>query len=245
MKKTLLIVSMSVLATSAFALTASDDASNYGGGWTSGSNGGSGFNDWFFETDGDDIAEIADSTTGAGNVNTTAGAFRMASSGDLDVFRSFTTLQAGDVLSFDVTLNFRNPGSKGFDLRRNSGDGVFNFNVAGDEYFFGGTNLSVDEGWDYVTNGVYSMEFEFVTETIMNAKIIRNSATFGVEQYQIPNVALSGGVDNFKFYVSGNSSNSEQQSLYFNNLQVVPEPNAYALIAGALALLCVATRRRG
>ena len=64
-------------------------------------------------------------------------------------------------------MNYRN-GRKGFDLR-NAGTGLFNFNVGSDNYFFGGTDLDL-EGWTYVSDGVYSLEFEFITETIMNAK---------------------------------------------------------------------------
>jgi hypothetical protein len=249
MKKYLLIASMSALTSSAFALTASDNADNYVGGWIDGSNGGSGFNPWGFTTTDDNTVNISDSTAGAGDINTVAGSFEMKSDngGSLDVFRSFgggASLSSGDTFSLDITLNFRD-GNKGFDLR-NDGDTLFNFNVGGDQYIFGGVNLSdsAGENWQYLADANYGLEFEFVTETILNAKIIRNSTTFGVEQYQIPNIALSAVVNNFKFYVSGTGGDSPDNSLYANNLSVVPEPSSYAWIAGVLALVTVVRRRQ-
>lgn len=248
MKQYLIIATSCVLATTVFALSALDDASNYEGGWISGSNGGSGFNPWGFTATADNTATIADSTAAAGNVNSPSVSFEMAAAngGSFDVFRSFgggASLGAGDTFSLDLSLNYRN-GAKGFDLR-NDGDTLFNFNVGGDTYFFGGVNLSdaSGENWQYVANGVYSLEFELVTEVIMNAKIIRNSDTFGAEQYQIPNVALSGVVNNFKFYVSGTDNANPENRLYANNLQVVPEPAAFAWLLGVGVFLTVAVRR--
>lgn len=253
MKKSLLIASMSVLATSAFALTAFDDADNYGGGWTSGSNGGSGFNPWGFTTTADNTAVIGDSTAGAGDINTPSDdSFDMASAngGSFDVFRSFgggASLAAGDTFSLDLTVNWRN-GNKGFDLR-NDGTGLFNFNVGdvgdGETYTFGGVDLEAADGWGYVSDGVYSLEFEFVTETIINAKITRESLTDITREYELTNVDLGSTVNNFKFYVSGTGNADPENHLYANNLQVVPEPSTYALIAGMLALGCVMQRRRG
>lgn len=50
--------------------------------------------------------------------------------------------------------------------------------------------------------------------------------------------SLSG----FSFYVSGNASGVKQNNLYFNNLQIVPEPSASLLIA--LGGIACALRRR-
>ena len=232
-----------------FAYNASDNASNYGSGWTDLSNNGTGFNPWgFLVPDAhDDVntVEIADSTAGAGDINTGVSSFRIASDtgSGLDVIRSFsggTSLGAGDIFSFDLSVNYRN-GNKGFDLR-NAGTGLFNFNVGSDNYYFGGTDLGA-LGWTYVSDGVYSLEFGFVTETIMIAKITRTSGSDTTRSFEIPNVALSAPISNFKFYVSGTDNDSANNSLYFNNLEVIPEPSAYGLILGALALAALARRR--
>ncbi|MEC7273652.1 MAG: hypothetical protein VXU48_00220 [Verrucomicrobiota bacterium] len=240
-------------ASMSYATIASDNAMNYLGGWTDLSNNGTGFNPWGFTMDVDDTVEIADSTDGAGDINTSIltpfgdvnESFRLATDngGDLDVFRSFgggASLGAGDIFSFDLSVNYRN-GNKGFDLR-NAGTGLFNFNVGSDNYFFGGIDLGL-EGWAYVSDGVYSLEFGFITETIMNAKITRTSDSDITRSFEIPNVALSGSIDNFKFYVSGTDDDSANNSLYFNNLAVIPEPSVYGLILGALALAARVSRR--
>ena len=245
MSRLILIPLLLSSASISYALSASDNASNYGSGWTDLSNNGIGFNPWGFTTDVDDTVEIADSTVGAGDINTGINSFRIASDngGDIDVFRSFgggASLGAGDVFSFDLSVNYRN-GNKGFDLR-SSETGAFNFNVGSDNYYFGDINLSA-EGWSYVYDGVYSLEFGFVTETIMNAKITRTSGSDVTRSYEIPNVALSGPIDNFKFYVSGTDNADAQNNLYFNNLEVIPEPSAYGLILGVLALGALIRRR--
>jgi hypothetical protein len=245
MKRLILIPLLLFSASIGFAFNASDNASNYGGGWTDLSNNGLGFNPWGFTTDVDDVVEIANSAVGAGDINSGTNSFQIASgnSGNIDIFRSFgsgASLGAAYVFSFDISVNYRN-GNKGFDLR-SAETGVFNFNVGSDNYFFGGTDLGA-EGWVYVSDGVYKLEFGFVTETIMNAKITRTSGEDTTRSFEIPNVALSGPIDNFKFYVSGTDDDSPNNSLYFNNLEVIPEPRAYGLIFGALALSSLARRR--
>jgi hypothetical protein len=241
-----------LLTIGAFALSASDNSTNYGGGWTTDSNGGTGFNPWGFLPDPAPtgaIYEIADSTVGAGDVNQSGGAFRMAATegGSIEAIRSFgggASLGAGDVFTFDLTVNFRN-GNKGFDLR-NGGTTVFNFNVGSDNYFFGGTDLGA-EGWGYVDDGIYSFEFGFVSETIVDAKITRVSVsdTTSPRVFELQDLVLSAPVDNFKFYVSETDNNTalEENSLYFNNLNVVPEPSAFAFLTGLL-VLSLAVRRR-
>ena len=245
MNRLILIPLLLSSASMSFAFNASDNASNYGSGWTDLSNNGTGFNPWGFTADVDDTVEIANSIVGAGDINTGINSFRMASDngGSIDVFRTFgggASLTAGHVFSFDLSVNYRN-GNKGFDLR-SAETGVFNFNVGNDNYFFGGTDLGA-EGWAYVNDGVYSLEFGFVTETIMNAKITRTSGSDTTRSFEIPNVALSGPIDNFKFYVSGTDDGEPENNLYFNNLEVIPESSAYGLILGALALTMLARRR--
>ena len=245
MNRLILIPLLLSSACTGFAFNASDNASNYSGGWTDLSNNGTGFNPWGFTADTDDVVGIADSTVGAGDINTGTSSFQIASgnSGNIDIFRSFgsgASLGAGYVFSFDISVNYRN-GNKGFDLR-SAEAGVFNFNVGTDNYFFGGTDLGA-EGWVYVSDGVYKLEFGFVTETIMNAKITRTSGEDTTRSFEIPSVALSGPIDNFKFYVSGTDNAQAQNNLYFNNLEVIPEFSAYGLILGLLAFTTVARRR--
>jgi len=63
---------------------------------------------------------------------------------------------------------------------------------------------------------------------------------------ELQDLVLSAPVDNFKFYVSETDNNTalEANSLYFNNLNVVPEPSVFAFLAGILALNFAVRRRR-
>ena len=61
--------------------------------------------------------------------------------------------------------------------------------------------------------------------------------------FEIPNIALSGPIDNFKFYVSETDNAIPENNLYFNNLEVIPEFSSFGMILGALALATVARRR--
>ena len=101
------------------------------------------------------------------------------------------------------------------------------------------------QNWGYVSDGVYHFNFEFTSHLSMSAKIQRTSSS-GSDSFEIPNVALSGPVDNFKFYVSDTDDNSPQNSLYFNNLNItstVPEPSEYGLVLGFIAAILVRFHR--
>ncbi|MDX2080434.1 MAG: PEP-CTERM sorting domain-containing protein [Terrimicrobiaceae bacterium] len=235
------------LATLAHAQVGTDVASNYVS-WTSGSNGGSGFNPWgFLVTTG--TLDLADSTAGAGNINTGGVSFRMAGGGSnsAEAARSFAggvSLGTLAVFTFDLSVNFRN-GNKGFDLR-NGGDTVFNFNVGGDNYFFGGVDLG-NQGWGYVSDGVYSFEFEITSATTMRAAVTRTSVGTPSQDrfYEIASYNLTAPIDNFKFYINGtDAAPVPQNSLYFNNLTVVPEPTTVTLLSLGLVLTAVGFRRR-
>lgn len=231
------------LATSRAAI---DLASNYGGIWTNGSNGGSGFNPWGLIATGNATFDIANSTAGAGNVNSSGVAFQLFASGSnvAEAIRSFgggANLAIGEIFSFDLSVNYRN-GNKGFDLR-NDGTTLFNFNVGGDNYFFGGVDLGA-QGWGYVGDGVYSFEFEILTATTMRAEITRTSAFDTTRNYEIASVSIASPVNNFKFYSTGtDASPTPENSLYFNNLSVVPEPSTWALVAAGLIGIIVRQRK--
>lgn len=236
------------LATLAHAQVGSDNASNYGGSWTSGSNGGTGFNPWgFIETTG--TFGLTSSTAGAGNINTGGVSFTMTGAGvnSAEAARSFAggvSLATQAVFTFDLSVNFRN-GNKGFDLR-NGGSTVFNFNVGGDNYFFGGINLG-SEGWGYVSDGVYSFEFEITSATTMRAAVTRTSVGTPSQNrfYEIASYNLTAPIDNFKFYINGtDASPAPENSLYINNLSVVPEPSTWALVAAGAGMILVAGRSR-
>lgn len=256
MKTYLFIASLSALATSAFALTALDDASNYGGGWADGSTGGSGFGTWSLNNNNDGSSVyagsfIGDSTAGAGDINSGAaqsfGLYANPSAAYSTAIRSFSTaLSVGDIFSFDFAVNY-DDGDKGFNIRT-AGDSIFNFNLGG------GASVSSEHAtivpvtavaYDYGGNdAMLEAVIEVISSNSINYQISRVS-TDGIQGvlYSGSVTGIVNSIDNFEFY-NANTTGGDQNNLYFNNLEVVPESSSTALIVGVLAIGCALRRRR-
>jgi hypothetical protein len=258
MKKLSLISLLLASASASIALNASDNASNYIAvpGWTDGSNGGTGFLNWSLNNNngtGGAAAGvfIGDSIAGAGDINSLGNSFGMFANSDGGAFstatRSFSTaLTTGDQFSFQMALNFDN-GNKGFSLRT-AGNSIFGFNV-GSGGGVGSNNAIITPGtgagYDYGGGDALLDAVILVTApTSLNYQISRTSSSgFQGVLFSGTVTGIVGAIDNFEFYVSGTDNGDPQNNLYFNNLAVVPEPSAYGLFFGVLALLWV-TRRR-
>lgn len=237
------------------ASPASDNASNYGGSWTNGSNGGSGFANWSLNNnDAGGSAPFAgnflgDSTAGAGDVNTGGQAFGLyanPSGAFSTAIRSFS-MSVGETFNVQMGVNFDN-GNKGFNFRI-AGDSIFNFNVGG------GGNVSSPNatlnpgsgaGYDYGGNdAVIDLSLTLDTATQLSYNISRTSSQgFQGTLFSGQVTGLSAAPDNFEFYVSDTDSGIAQNNLYFNNLEIIPEPAAAMLFLSGLGLLAMWKRRR-
>lgn len=250
-------LSLPLFATaSLFALTASDNAANYAS-WTDGSNLGSGFAPWSLNDNNDGSTVFAghflgDSTAGAGNINTGGNAFGMyANPGPAfsTAIRSFgSALTTNDQFSFQMALNNDN-GNKGFNLRT-GGDSIFNFNVgSGGSVASANATLIAGSGLGYDYGGsdaVINVVLLITSATSLDYEIARSSSQgFQGTLFSGSVTGIAGSIDNFEFYVSG-TEGGDVNNLYFNNLEVsvVPEPGTYALLAGCMAMLWIALRRR-
>lgn len=240
-----------VCAAIAFALPAqaqivSDNAGNYNGTWTNGSNGGTGFLAWTINNNdgGGNFAGtfIGDSTAGAGNINTGGQSFGLYANPGLafvNADRAFaTSLAVGNIFSFQLALNFDN-GNKGFNLYAGTQGQVFNFNVGSGASVgaSGGATLNPGSGAGYNYGG---------NDSVLDVTITMSSSSFA---YQIARTSSGGfqgtlfsgtvtgltdNVTGFRFYVSGTDSGAAQNNLYVNSLEVIPEPTAFALLSAGL-----------
>ncbi len=242
--------------TSLFALTASDDASNYGGGWTSGTNFGSGFTDWFLTSDDNAGAGFAgsfvdDSTDGAGDINTgTNQSFGLFANSDAgatsSAIRSFSSaLSINDQFEVDLALNFDN-GNKGFNLR-NGGTQVFGFNVGGGAQINTAfTNNATTAIYDYGDDAMLHAVIKVIGADTIEYEISRisNLGTQGV-LFAGSITGITNPIDNVEFYITGTDDGDPANNFYFNSLIVseVPELSSTSLLLG-IATFSFCFRRR-
>jgi hypothetical protein len=257
MKKCIMIT-CTLLASTALPLVAapaSDVASNYAS-WSDGDNQGSGFAAWSLNNNNNGTTVfsgnfIGDSIAGAGNINTggeSFGLFAHPGGAFSTAIRSFS-MSVGETFSTQIALNFDN-GNKGFNFRI-AGDSIFNFNVGG-----GGSVSSPNAtliagsgpGYDYGGNdAVIDLSLTLDTATQLSYDISRTSSQgFQGTLFSGTVTNFTGTPDNFEFYNSGTDDGSAQNNLYFNNLQIVPEPSSILLmgITGVAGLLAMSRHRK-
>jgi hypothetical protein len=253
MKKILL----SSLAAAAFAVVtlnaqiiASDVASNYTSAtWTNGANLGTGFDAWSFNNNpgsgfaGNFIGSASALGTNTTSLNTAGNSFSIygGNGGSFEAYRKWTAaLNTGDTFSTTLGFNFDN-GSKGLTLL-NSTNEVFFFTISTGNYAWTGSSSNAMTPYTAAQreNGVLIDLFFTRTDSGFN---------FNLSSPQDSNLLGSGsisasGLTEVKYFISG-AGGGDKGNLYFNDLEVVPEPSTYALLGlSALALGGYLARRR-
>lgn len=229
------------------ALDTADDAVYNGGSITTGLNGGSGFLDWAISTSGTGGTFIGDSTAGAGDINTAGESFGLfgnpSGANSVNANRGFSSaLVVGETFSVDLGVNFDN-GNKGVDIFGGSQGSVFNFNVGS------GASVSIQNGavlnagagagYDYGGNDAvidFSITIDSASAFTYNISRVSSSGTQGT-LFSGQVTGLTDAVSGFGLYNAGTDNGDAQNNLYFNNLQVVPEPSSLALILLGTAML--------
>lgn len=237
---------------------ASDNAGNYGGVWSNGSNGGTGFTVWDLSGNNNDSTTnfagyfLASSTAGSGDINTGGNSFGIyanPATAFANANRGFAQgdLLSGQTFSLQLAVNFRN-GNKGLNLYSGTTQ-LFNFNVGGDNYSFTpaggtGTNLS----FAYQADSVFTLSFTRTIGTAFDVSIVRTSNAGGTETFS-QSFDFGASINNFRLYNSGTDDGGAANNLYFNNLAIsaVPEPTTLSLVAIGTAFggWAFTRRRRG
>jgi hypothetical protein len=230
------------LMTSAHAvIVASDNGSNYGGGWADGSNGGTGFGAWEFSTGGGGYkgAYIGDpALKGVSGMSTSA--FGLYSNGGdgatIGAWRNFgAALGIGDSFSMQWGFNWDSDfgGNKGFSLYA-GGSEVINVNNGGNALV---TVNGSNTGFGYGTD---AMTWTFTQTTATTVTVTANDRD-GTGSYSAV-INVSGALSGFQLYASNMGPGGNREPFYNNfSINAVPAPGAAALVG--LAGL-VGTRRR-
>lgn len=247
----LAFVSATTSAT-ASTIIAADNAGNYGGGWTNGSNGGTGFGPWTLSAGGGTggfggnfIGNPANS--GITNFGTQAFAqfANPAGSGAFaNADRALSqALVVGDTLSLQWAVNWDSDGSgnKGFNIYAGGTGGtqLVNVNQGGSpgNITVNGTNT----GFGYGTNPM-TWTFQMTNSTTLS---VTGTPRDGIGSSYSGSFTVSGAPDAIRFYSSNLASGSNREP-YFNNLQVqaVPEPAMAPLALLGLVVPAVTSCRR-
>ncbi len=231
------------LTSGAFALTASDNSTNYSGVWTNGSDLGTGFGAWNLSATGSGGRYIGGTGLGASSFGIFAGGGAGNSS---TANRPFDTAMAiGDI--FTVRIGYTsvtNAGEIGMNLFATNS---FRFGL---KFTGGGTNWQLNDGGSWFNTGIpwaggspgTTLNVSFTRRAGNSYDIVLGQ---GANNYTGTNFTATSGfmdVDRVQFYSSAQGSG---QNVGFDNLSVVPEPSTYALLGlGALALGGYAARRR-
>jgi len=217
--------------------------------------GGTGFGGWVFGANTVGNFDIASggSNGGTGSIDVTGESFRLsdvgASGSFIDAIRNFDDgpLGVGQSLSFQMDVNFRD-GFKGVNVRgADFSTTIFNFesstNVDGgdtDGYKVNTAATGAGElfGNAYDADTVFTLIFTQTSLANGDWFITRSGGLSGSEFG-----TYAGQISGFQLFTSGAGSGDESHIL-FNNFSVVPEPSAYALLAGICALGYIMIRRR-
>jgi hypothetical protein len=253
MKKILLpafVAAAALVASASAQIIASDSAAAYTTPtWTNGSDLGTGFDAWSFVNSpgagfaGNQIGSASALGTNAASLDTGGSAFSIfgGGGGSFDAYRKWSAaLNTGDVFSTTLGFNF-DDGFKGLTLLNGASE-VFFFTISLGNYAWTGSASNAMTPYTPAQreNGV-----------LINLSFTRTGTgfDFNLSSPQDPGLLGSGSVaasslTEVKYFISG-SGGGDKGNLYFNNLQVVPEPSTYTLLAlSAAGLAAYAARRR-
>ncbi|MFN5370809.1 MAG: autotransporter-associated beta strand repeat-containing protein, partial [Bacteroidia bacterium] len=197
----------------------SDNATNYGGSWTNGSNQGTGYNGWAITTGGANAGTYIGDPAGSGLNNANIGATSFAMFGHSGQYVNTTRyfgaggtnvpMLIGDVFSFYWSMNWDcgSSGSKGFDLRA---DGATIFNVNNSN----SATISTTNGNAFTAYGTNAM-LVTLTRTSWTQYSFSMTARDGGATYNTT-ITSSANINNINMYCGAQQDNNGNRNIFFN-----------------------------
>jgi hypothetical protein len=227
------------------AALALDDASQgaYSDGWSTGDNGGSGFGAWTLNNSGSGgwfVGSSANNGFANGNIDVNGKSWGLwANSGGLsEATRQFpSALSAGQTFYLKMDNGFvQNGGTVGFALR-NGSNNRFEFLFIGGNanYLVNDSTTGRNTGVGFTSAGL-SLAFTLTGTDSYSLAINGGTPMTGT-------LAGSGSIDTLRFF-NANAGTGSAYDLFFNSLEVVPEPTNIALMIFAGGALVLAGVRR-
>lgn len=225
---------------------ASDQGANYTLGWTNGANAGSGFSPWTFNnTQGSGSAGgfigNPDAAGISGMSTESFGFFAnpIASGATAEASRSFgAALETGQTFSFQLGLNFDSDSAtsnRGFNLF-SGGTQIININMGNS------SEIAINDSPMFSVYGTqaFTLNFEQISPTSLR---VFGTGRDGSEVYDNTFIGLAGAASSFSLYFNATEGIDERQ-MYFNNLNIVPEPSVISLLVVGMAGMLFLARRK-
>ena len=227
---------------------ASDNAGNYAGNWGDGSNGGTGFQAWTFNSGAGTggAGRFIGNPANVGIAGMSESSFALyanpAGSGAfIDAVRVFSSpLAVGDTLEFKWAINWDSAGgNKGFSLSAGSTEVINVNNGSSQDITLNGNNVN----FGYGTN---AMTWSFTRTATNSVRVVANDRD-GNGTYSNNLTVTNGAIDRIKFYAAGLSDdNGGNREPYFNDFLITSTtadvtPPVINLAAGVDKVTWVAT----
>jgi hypothetical protein len=228
------------------AILAEDDGSQYGAGWTNGSNGGTGFGAWQFIIDpiSDGTLDIGDPAE-AGITGMDANSFRLSSTnGYVNARRAFAQpLQVGDVFSLQWGNHWDTGGGyKGINLR-SLGNQLLYINMGPEP------TISISGQPMFTNFGTAAITFHFEYTAADTLRVFATGRD-GVETYD-ESLSVSGAPDEFVLFAGDLSSEGlANRRPFINHLRIEGSLSPQLALAGREGMVAgrtnpLAVRRTG
>lgn len=243
---------------------ASDNAGNavYGGGWTTGMNGGSGFGAWSQQVDAGAgyfyvNSYVNNPSTIAPGIDTSSVSWGLSASVPASAtafaMRPFTggSLSIGQTFEISLQNGYVDGGAVGIDLRNGTSMTDYNDGERLSLYFAGGWHVydghSNPSLLNYDTGG-FTVDFTLTganTYSLTMTNLDPNAAADNRSITVIGTLAgtTDAGIDSVTLYSQQNTTDS-YHNMYFNSMSVIPEPTSDALVCAGLFGLLLMRRRK-